>query len=100
MKKRHLRLVSPREKCTKDNLFSVYLEKFINFIECISLTKNEKIYIIKDILIKLYRDYEQTTGNFDIPYFIKAEMRMSKIIQMRKVNYYYKRLKKFKNNNF
>jgi len=76
------------------------LEKFKDFFECIFLTKNEKIYIIKDILIKIYRDYEESTGYIDIPYFVRAEIRISKIIQDNKVNYYYNRLKKFKNNKF
>lgn len=101
MKQRHLRLVVSRcKECEKDSVFTSGLEKFKDFFDCIFLTKNEKIYIIKDILIKIYRDYEQSTGNIDIPYFVRAEIRMSKIIQDKKVNYYYNRLKKFKNNKF
>ncbi|MCD7779204.1 MAG: hypothetical protein LUH05_00840 [Candidatus Gastranaerophilales bacterium] len=101
MKKRHLRLVVSRYQKTED--FSVqtrYFERFKDFFDCISLSKNEKIYIIKDILIKLYRDYEQSTGNIDTPYFVKAEMKISQIIKDKKIDYYYNRLKKFKKSKF
>ena len=96
MKKRHLRLViSNGENEDKGNV-SEYWNKFKDFIECISLSKNEKIIIIKDCLIKIYKDYEETTGIIDVPYFVRADIRMSQIIKDRKINYYYNRLKKFR----
>ncbi len=101
MKKRHLRLVvSDYQKTDEIGLTSRYLERFRNFFDCIFLSKNEKLYIIKDILIKLYRDYELSTGNVDTPYFVKAEIKISQIIQDKKVDYYYNRLKKFQKSNF
>ncbi len=101
MRKRHLRLVDSRcQKNEEIRLSAAYWGKFKDFFECILLSKNEKIYIIKDILIKLYRDYEKSTGIIDIPYFVRAEIRMSKIIRDKKVDYYYTKLKKFKNCNF
>ena len=57
---------------------------------------NEKIYILKDILIKIYRDYEITTGIIDEPYFIRAEKKIKRIIREKKVDYYYNLLKKFR----
>ena len=101
MKKRHLRLVvSHCEKTSENSLITSNLRKIKDFWEGAFLSKNEKIYIIKDILIKIYRDYEQTTGFVDIPYFVRAESRISQIIKERKVDYYYNKLKKFQSNNF
>ncbi len=101
MKERHLRLVYSNCKVDiRKNFVTKILGKLKDFIDCVTLSKHEKIYIIKDILIKLYRDYEQTTGIIDVPYFVRAEHRMSQIIQDKKVNYYYIRLKGFKHRRF
>lgn len=100
MKERHLRLVISHCRDGKKQDFTVkFFNKIKDYVDCISLTKNEKIYIIKDILIKIYRDYEETTGIIDIPYFVRAERRISQMIRDKKINYYYKRLKSFQNRN-
>ncbi len=101
MKERHLRLVYSHDEEDKKTDFSVnFFEKMKDFFDCITLSKHEKIYIIKDVLIKIYRDYEKTTGIIDIPYFVRAEHRISQIIKDRKINYYYIRLKSFKHRSF
>lgn len=102
MKDRHLRLViSHCENYQKQDVLKEFIEKIKEKvrekIDCIFVSKNEKIYMIKDALIQIYRDYELTTGVIDIPYFVRAEKRISKIIKDRKINYYYLRLKKFNN---
>lgn len=98
MRKRHLSLVvSDCEKEAKKTFMSEPFKNAKDYIDCLFLSKNEKIYILKDILIKIYRDYEITTGNTDLPYFIKAEIKISQIIQDKKIDYYYKKLKKFRN---
>ena len=99
MRKGHLRLVTSNDEIIEKDYQMEYWAKFKDFFENIFLSKNEKIIIIKDSLIKIYKDYEQTTGDIDIPYFVKADIRISKIVQDRKVNYYYSRLKKFRNRN-
>jgi hypothetical protein len=98
MRRGHLRLVfSNGEKC--ENCFKRnYFKRIKNCFDNILLSKNEKIIIIKDCLIKIYRDYEETTGIIDIPYFVKADIQLSKIVKNRKIDYYYNRLKKFRNN--
>ena len=97
MKRRHLRLVISNEEISRKKSFREYLQQLKDFFECILLSKNEKIIIIKDSLIKIYKDYEETTGIIDIPYFVRADIRMSQIIRDKKINYYYNRLKKFHN---
>ena len=73
------------------------LEKITKNIKSAFISKNEKIYVLKDILNKIYRDYEITTGIIDEPYFIKAEKKIRRIIRENKVDYYYNLLKKFRN---
>lgn len=97
MQKRNLHLVVSNCEINEKSNFMKIIEKIKNFIECIMLSKNEKLYIIKDFLIKLYKDYEETTGIIDIPYFVRADIRISKIIKDKKIDYYYLKLKKFKN---
>lgn len=97
MKKGHLRLVFSNENKCKNCSKKRYLNKIKDCFNDIFLSKNEKIIIIKDCLIKIYRDYEETTGIIDIPYFVKADLRLSKIVKDKKINYYYNRLKKFRN---
>lgn len=100
MRERHLRLVGSQcEKCVQKPLSVRILENIKDLADKIFISEQEKIYIIKDILIKLYRDYEISTGIVDPPYYIRAEQRIIKIIKEKKINYYYKRLKKFKNIN-
>ena len=98
MKKGHLRLVFSNEDKYENCIKKGYLNKIKDCFNDILLSKSEKIIIIKDCLIKIYRDYEETTGIMDIPYFVKADIRLSKIVKDKKVNYYYSRLKKFRNN--
>ncbi len=96
MRKRHLRLIFSREENWRDYNKINYLEKIKDFFECILLSKHEKIVILKYCLIKIYRDYEQSSGIIDIPYFVKADIRMSQIVKDKKIDYYYNRLKKFR----
>ena len=99
MKKGHLRLVFSKEYEGRKDSGKRYLSKIKDHFKDILLSKNEKIIIIKGCLIKIYRDYEETTGIIDIPYFVRADIRLSQIIRDKKINYYYNRLKKFRNTN-
>lgn len=92
MKQKHLRLiVSNGHRQKRTAVFKSLAEK----LKDIFVSKTEKIYILKDILIKIYRDYEITTGyNFE-PYYIRAEHKLQNIIRDKKVDYYYNLLKKF-----
>ena len=94
MQTRHLKVVQFKNVKQKTVENYSYSEKIKDFFDCIFLSENKKIYIIKDSLIRLYKDYEETTGVIDVPYFVKAERRISQIIQSGKINYYYKKLKK------
>ena len=95
---RHLRLVvSHNVECNKKESLWKYLSTLKERFRCIFISKNEKIYILKDILIKIYRDYEITTGIIDEPYFIRAEKKIRRIVREKKVDYYYNLLKKFRN---
>lgn len=95
---RHLRLVvSHNAECNKKESLRKYLSTLKERFRCIFISKNEKIYILKDILIKIYRDYEITTGIIDEPYFIRAEKKIRRIVREKKVDYYYNLLKKFRN---
>lgn len=98
MIERHLRLVvSNGQESKKKSAFIKYLKNINEQLKCIFISKNEKIYILKDILTKIYRDYEISTGIIDEPYFIRAEKKLRRIIREKKVNYYYNLLKKFHN---
>jgi adenine-specific DNA methylase len=97
---KHLRLVVSNEvKIEKKETILNYIKSASNRIKCMFISRNEKIYILKDILIDLYKDYEITTGIIDEPYFIKAEKKIRRIVREKKVDYYYNLLKKFKKNN-
>lgn len=101
MIERHLRLVVSHDKKSKKNaVFKSHLEKLKEYLKSIFISKNEKIYVLKDILIKIYRDYEITTGIIDEPYFIRAEKKIRRIIREKKVDYYYNLLKKFHTNKY
>jgi len=93
-KKGNLHLVTFNSKPKNES----FRNKIDNIFNILFISKNEKIYILKDILINIYRDYEITTGICDIPYFVKAEAKLSEIIKDKKINYYYNRLKRFKKN--
>lgn len=100
MKRGHLRLVvSGNLCCHKKSRILEYLEGVKEYFCCKCISKREKIYILKDVLINIYRDYEITTGITDIPYYIRAEMKINKIIQEDKVDYYFNLFKRFRNNN-
>ena len=92
MRKGHLRLVSANNQAYKLSL----KEKLKNFYDNLFISRTEKLYILKDVLINIYRDYEITTGICDVPYFVKAENKIKQIIREDKINYYFNRLKKFK----
>ena len=91
MKKRYLRLVTNNTDCERATFKEIITDCFANLF----ISRNEKIYILKDVLNNIYRDYEITTGINDIPYFVKAENKLRQIVQDNKINYYYNRLKKF-----
>ncbi|MBE7704496.1 MAG: hypothetical protein E7Z90_01640 [Cyanobacteria bacterium SIG29] len=94
---RHLRLVvSHNVECNKKGKSIKNFPDIINYLGNIFISRNEKIYILKDILNDLYRDYEITTGIIDEPYFIKTEKKLQRIIREKKVDYYYNLLKKFR----
>ena len=94
MKTRHLHVIETKTSKEKSIQNITYSERIKDFIECIFISENKKIYLIKDALVRLYKDYEETTGVIDVPYFVKAERRISQIIKSGKINYYYKKLKK------
>lgn len=99
MKKKHLHLVvSNNVCCVRKPLYISFFQGFENFFKVLFVSKREKIYILKDFLIKIYRDYEITTGINDVPYYIKAENKINKIIRENKVNYYFKLYENFKRN--
>ncbi len=94
---RHLRLVVSNE--TQLNQRSLNYETFNNLVfklKSMFVSKNDKIYILKETLMNIYRDYEISTGIIDEPYFIKAEKKIRRIIRENKVDYYYSLLKKFR----
>lgn len=97
MIKRHLKLVvSNNSKCVKKPNFTGFVLNCSENFKCMLTSKREKIYMLKDSLIKLYRDYEISTGVCDIPYYVRAELKMSEIIQDDKVDYYFKILEKIR----
>ena len=99
MIERRLRLVvSHNVNYKRTKAFGKHLRKLKEHLNCIFVSKNEKIYILKDILTKIYRDYEITTGIIDEPYFIRAEKKLRRIIREERVDYYYNLLKKFQSN--
>lgn len=94
---RHLRLiVSNNCKVDEENSCRVKIQKFLNKLENIFTSRTEKILVLKEILMNIYRDYEITTGIIDEPYFLKAEKKISRIIRENKVDYYYNLLRKFR----
>ncbi len=98
MKKRHLHLVVSKNECYKEKqTLKNVIKNIKNHLFCMFISKEEKIYILKDFLIKIYRDYELSTGYKDVPYYIRADIKISKIIQQNKIDYYYKLSKKFQN---
>lgn len=100
MKERHLRLVSCSGECSRKGvLFLRYADKLKTFYRQVFTSKREKIFILKDALIKIYRDYEISTGISDIPYYVRAELKISKILQENKVDYYFNLIEKFKKSN-
>ena len=80
---------SPRKKYGTN-----FFTKIKNNIKVILFPKYKKAQKLKKLLIKLFKDYEETTGINDIPYWQKAETMMEKILKENKVDYYYDRLKK------
>ena len=56
--------------------------------------EKRKIWILKKFLINIYKDYEETTGYVDLPYFVRAKNKLDEIIRENKVNYYYEKVRK------
>ena len=101
MKKRYLRLVVSHECEYKQKPFVIrFLKKVKTKIQNIFISKREKIYFLKDVLTKIYRDYEITTGIMEEPYFIRAENKLRCIVKDNKIDYYYNLLKRHRNNIF
>ncbi|MGM9994217.1 MAG: hypothetical protein ACI37R_05765 [Candidatus Avigastranaerophilus sp.] len=99
MRKKHLKLVvSNSLKSPKRLDFKGVVPLVCEHFKFILTPKREKIYVLKDSLIKLYRDYEITTGICEIPYYIRAELKISEIIQDNKVDYYFKIMQKIRKN--
>lgn len=95
-KKRHLTLVySSKEKTNNEE--SNKLKSLFENIKFFFIPQNQKIESLRLILLNMYRDYEITSGQSEIPYFVRAENKINQIIQEGKVNYYYKRLRRFQN---
>ncbi|MBQ8887141.1 MAG: hypothetical protein IJY61_05500 [Candidatus Gastranaerophilales bacterium] len=95
MKNKHLRLVAVNYDKKQEKSISISCSEIIkDFFDCIFISENKKIYLIKETLTRLYKDYEETTGIIDVPYFVRADRRVSQIIKSGKINYYYKKLKK------
>lgn len=97
MGKGHLKLVLSNENKSAKNIdIKGFLNDTRERLKCAITSKREKIYVLKDYLIKLYRDYEITTGFCDIPYYVRAELKISEIIQNDKVDYYFQLFEKIK----
>ena len=95
-KKRHLTLVySNKERITKEK--SNKLQSLVEDIKFLFIPQNQKIESLRLILLNMYRDYEITSGQSEIPYFVRAENKINQIIQEGKINYYYKKLRRFQN---
>ena len=97
MKERHLRLVvSQNFSCGKNCEKLPFFKKLKIVMNCILTPRAEKICILKSFLTRIYKDYEISTGYNSEPYFIRAENKLSNIIQQNKVDYYYLLVKKYK----
>lgn len=95
-KKRHLTLVySSKEKINGEE--NNKLKSLFENIRFLFISQNQKIESLRLILLNMYRDYEITSGESEIPYFVRAENKINQIIQEGKVNYYYKKLRRFQN---
>ena len=91
---RHLRLVYTTSNATKAKENKGFSLQFIFDLGDLFISKEEKIYAIREQLLDIYRDYEITTGYVDEPYFLRTERKIKRIIREDKVDYYYKLLKK------
>ena len=80
---------SPRKKYGTN-----FFTKIKNNIKVILFPKYQKAKILKNVLIKIYKDYEESTGINDIPYVERADLMIMKILKENKVDYYYDKLKK------
>ena len=95
MKKGHLKLVVTPEFDESENTdIKTFFDNTYDSLKCMITPKREKIYVLKDYLTKIYRDYEISTGFCDIPYYVRAELKISEIIQKNKLNYYFKMFEK------
>lgn len=92
--KKNLKLVYSRGASISKKEKKNYLLNFKLNIGSIFISKKQKIFILKEELLNLYRDYEVSTGYVDEPYFIKAEKKIRRIIREDKVNYYFNLFKK------
>ena len=95
--KKNLKLVYSRGTSILPKEEEKYLLNFKLNIGSLFISKKEKIFILKEELLNLYRDYELSTGFAEEPYFIRAEKKIKRIIRENKVNYYFNLFKKFNN---
>ena len=98
VRKKHLTLVysNQGQLNSEEDIFSK-LKSFFEDLRYLFVSQNKKIESLRLILLNMYRDYEITSGEADIPYFVRAENKINKILEEGKINYYYKKLKKFQN---
>ena len=98
VKKRHLTLVYSND-CQKDNREKGIgiMKDFFDNLSFIFVSQNKKIETLRGVLLNMYRDYEITSGKSEIPYYLRTENKINQIIQEGKINYYYKKLRKFQN---
>ena len=98
VRKKHLTLVysNQEQDNQNENTFNK-IKSFFEDLRYLFVSQNKKIESLRLILINMYRDYEITSGQADIPYFVRAENKINKILQEGKINYYYKKLRKFQN---
>lgn len=95
--KKHLKLVYSKGNSIQEKVPNEFILNFKFNLGDVFVSKKEKIFILKEELLNLYRDYEISTGYREEPYFIRAEKKIKRIIRENKVNYYYNLFKKFNN---
>lgn len=97
MKKDHLKLVISNNIEASQSLTTIDFNSNCNQkSKALVISQKEKIYMLKDSLIKLYRDYEITTGICEVPYNVRAEIKISEIIHANQVDYYFEILEKIR----
>ena len=80
--------------CEEKSSFVKFITKLKDVIKYNVILRNKKLYILKGITARFYKDYEESTGIIDIPYYKKTEMMLEKIAKENKIDYYYEKLKR------